>query len=142
MIKLARLDTDLIAEYQYEDVFFTIDDSGKEYCDEETAIALMLLDQTLFLNEGICPYTLSNGVNPKSSILYVNCNDTFAYCSSDAEPIPYSQIGELFKLWHQNHTLGPIKWVSLQRQQLPVFEYIKDLKESGMWDESLERLAA
>lgn len=47
-------------------------------------------------------------------MLAVNCNDFFAP-ASDAERLPYDEIGNLYALWRDDRKMGQLKWVANQR---------------------------
>jgi hypothetical protein len=103
----------------------------------EGALALMLLNQVVFLNslhwEKECPERVRNLV-----ACCVNCNDIFAWGCADAEELPYDQIEPLWRMWMADPRWGAAKWCILRRNQQPQGPVEKLMREAGVWDEKME----
>lgn len=55
----------------------------------------------------------------KTIILYVNCNDVFAWGCADAEEIKLNQLKELWKYYKKDRNYGAIVWCIKQANILP-----------------------
>lgn len=119
-----------------EPLFGVID--GKEYVDEESALAILLADGVLFSN--FREYGWDGRVEGRTTILFVNCNDVFAWGCADAESLPHKQIGPLLKMHLADETWGAIKWCCIQRQQRPQPPVERDMRAAGAWDGTMEAL--
>lgn len=111
--------------------------------DEELALAVLLANQVVFLNNAKLSKPNSNVWN---TVVYVNCNDVFLWACVDAESISNSdgdegsEIIELYKLWKENPMHGPTKWVCKKRNLQPQ-KPLKDMMiKDGYWDSELETL--
>ena len=124
-------------ENQEEELFFTI--NGKESCDEDKILSILLKDGVLFSNEGeITGY--DGGIKTHTVVLYVLCNDLFYWACADAEPIRYHEIGQLYKAWEANKNWGTDKWCCMKRNLQPQEPIVEAMKKDGFWDEELEAL--
>ena len=139
---------------EQEPIFYTID--GKEYCDEERALAQLLLDGVLFCNERETveyDYKVVDGKlfvddnkpttkGEPTTVLYVLCNDLFWWATADAERLPNSEIGRLYKMHMANKQYGADKWCCLRRKLRPQVPIVERMKKDGFWDAELEALPA
>lgn len=121
---------------------------GEDYCNENLALACLLAADVCFLNVVDISKTYKSINEPDwTTCVYVLCNDTFAYASADAESItnsdgePDSEIIALYKMWKENESFGPIKWVALRRKKRPLNQIVQMMKGVNYWDESLESLS-
>ena len=119
-----------------ENVFYEID--GKEYCDEELALSILLREGVLFCNER--KVVFEGEPEETTTVLYVNANDVFAWACADAEPLPNDEIGNLYKLHKAKEGWGVTKWLCKQRNQKPQKPIEKDMKKAGAWDEIMKAL--
>lgn len=126
-----------------ESMFVTVD--GEEYCDNERALACLLHDGVCFTNER--PYFHPFKQSPDRSaadgntvVIYVNCNDVFMWACADAEDLPQSEIGNLYRMWEADKKWGPIKWCCQQRDLQPQKPMADAMKAEGSWDDEMERL--
>lgn len=141
-------------------------DDGDEFFDEEKALSQLLADGVLFANsrkyleikwvqkpgvevpkDGVPMgklgefYDFVDGPpQPETIVLFVNCNDVFAWACADAEPIMLSELRALYDRWRANRSWGAIQWCCLKRGVRPQAPVLKDMKAAGMWDEALEAL--
>lgn len=135
-------------------MFYTI--KGKEYCREEQCLAQLLMDEVLFCNEREVvehEFKVVDGkmyhdetkpirVGESTTVLFVLCNDLFYWATADGEPLPNSEIGNLYKLHMANKRYGSIKWCCLRRNLRPQVPIVARMKEAGYWDAELEALPA
>lgn len=100
---------------------------------EEQALALMLANEVIFLNdhqwEKEWPETAR-----KTTSLNVGCNDVFAWGCADAEELPYREIENLYKLWRKEPYWGAAMWCMIQRKQMPQRPVEKYIRATGIWD--------
>lgn len=136
-------------------VFYPVD--GEEYCDEEKALAILLAEGVLFANGRQYVETGWRSTTPPSNrlapdgsqtiqgetvVLFVLCNDIFAWGCADAECLPHSEIGALYRMWATDHKWGSAKWCALRRNGQPQRPIIEAMKKDGAWDEAMEGLPA
>jgi len=141
-----------------ENVFFKMSD-GEEHCVDELALSILLKEEILFCNErhtAMRPFkTNEKGVilgtdetkpweisEESTTVLYVNCNDLFYWGTADAESLPNSEIGNLYRMWKANPKWGVDKWCCLRRKLRPQIPIVEMMKKDGFWDEELESLPA
>lgn len=121
-----------------KEVFYKVDD--EEYVDEELALSILLKEGVLFSN---CRYysMTSNGMTDgRTVVLFVLCNDIFAWGCADGENLPYEEISNLYKMWEKDKKWGAAKWCCIQRNEKPQNPVVKLMKENGSWDEQMEKL--
>ncbi|MBM3450512.1 MAG: hypothetical protein FJX78_05960 [Armatimonadetes bacterium] len=119
-------------------VIFTGRD-GKEYCDEERAVAEMLVDGALFIGGDSGPFLESDTPDKRPAGLYVNCNDFFFYSAADALILPRDQIHPFYKLWKQGHANV---WRCLKEKRRPLPQIEARMKAQGIWTDELDALPA
>jgi hypothetical protein len=119
-----------------ENIFFDVD--GKEYCVEEMALERLLKDEVLFANEREVFYGGKSAGH--TVVLYVNCNDVFAWGCADAENLPFEEIGNLYKMHVASPGWGSVKWCCKQRKQKPQKPVEAEMRKDGVWDEMMESL--
>ena len=101
----------------------------------EMAIAVLLLDDVIFLND----YWWMDGESgwPKDACkkpsLNVNLSDVFGWAVADAEVLNYAEIQSLYDHWVINRTLGPIVWGCNKRAMMPIKPIAKKIREDGVW---------
>lgn len=120
----------------FDDCFFELD--GEEYCMKELALARMLQADILFCNTG---YFGEGEMREQTVVLFVNCNDLFAWGCADAEPVREDEIGDLYKAW-QSGKYGVDKWCCKRRKQQPQGPMEKLIRAAGEWDAEMEALPA
>lgn len=107
--------------------------NGEEFCDEERALSILLLDDKVFCNTG----TFND---EKTVCLFVNCSDVFAWGCADAEAFTTSDIPAIWKLYHENQNYGTAKWCCLKRNMQPQAPVKQRMIEHGVWDDAMEAL--
>jgi hypothetical protein len=103
--------------------------SDDDYFDDEKALSELLADGVLFCNSGA-----------RTTVLYVNCNDVFAWGCADAEDFLTDEIRPLYRMWVANRIWGPVRWVCLKRNQKPQAPVERDMRAAGQWDDAMETL--
>ena len=66
--------------------------------------------------------------------MFVNCNDSFAWATADAEEIVHDEIDELYDMWKRDPHYGPIVWVAKKRNLMPIDPIAKSIMKEGIWD--------
>lgn len=128
-----------MGEYLDDDKVFLKLDDGSIHCVEEKALEILLRDNILFSNER--EFLNPDGTKGGSTvILYVNCNDVFAWACADAEDLPHDEIGNLYKMHKANKRWGATIWCILRRKQKPQKPMEDLMKKDGVWTEGLEKL--
>lgn len=115
-----------------------------KYCKENKALACLLAADVVFMNN----INTAKPDEPKeySIVIYVIANDIFAWGGSDAECIrcdwdnPESELMQLYKLWKENSSLGPVKWLCLKRNEQPQAPVKEMMIKDNYWDDVLENL--
>lgn len=123
------------------EVFFKIYEGTpeeKECCNEELALSILLKEGVLFSNTG---YFGDGDEKEKTVVLFVNCNDLFAWGCADAECVKHSEIGGLYRAWEADKKWGVDKWCAKRRCQKPQPPVIRAMKKDGVWDAEMEALA-
>lgn len=120
-----------------ETVFWNYE--GKEYFFHEQALAELLQADILFCNER--EYLDENGKTSgeRTIVLFVICNDIFAWACADCEALPYDQIIVLYKMYKADKW-GTDKWCCIQRNIQPQGPVVEAMKKDGSWDETMENL--
>lgn len=107
---------------------------SEKFNEIEYKLAHLLLEGTIFCNNGW--WYKGEGVSwPEDRItLHVNCNDLFAWGCADVEDITYGEIGELYSMWKKDPILGIYAWCIKKRKQMPQAPIEKMFVESKIWD--------
>lgn len=66
--------------------------------------------------------------------VYVLCNDVFFWACADAEPLPYSEIENLYNHYIKDPVWGVAVWCIKQRKHPPQDRVYACIKEIGDWD--------
>jgi len=110
----------------------------KEYFDDELALSVLLKDGILFCNSR--EYYYNGKKDGETIVLFVICNDVFAWGCADAEDLLTSEIENLYNLHMKDKKCGAIKWCCIKRNEKPQYPMVKWMEENGSWDEVLENL--
>jgi hypothetical protein len=113
------------------DIEWTHED--KTHFEPEGAVALMLINDVIFLNNHWFEKNWPEPVR-RNAALFVNCNDVFAWACADAEPLPYHQIENVYKMWCKDSEWGPAIWCMVARNQMPQKPLEKIIREAGVWN--------
>ncbi len=118
---------------------------------EEDALAYLLKEDVLFFNtrEYITPDWDKNKrkegeerkleICGETIVLFVNCNDTFAWACADAECICEDEIEDLY-VFCKMYKFGSDRWVCLKRNEKPQKPLVDMMKKENEWDELMENL--
>lgn len=128
--------------YRVEDIAHTFKDkSGEdvESFEENNALACLLLDSVVFCNER--KYVEHDGTSEQSTtVIFMLCNDVFAWGCADGENLLNSDIEPLFKMWHADKRYGYVRWVCIKRNEKPQAPFVKAMKAAEVWDDVMEAL--
>jgi hypothetical protein len=127
----------------YEDVFFQA--LGKEFCDTEKAVSILLEKRILFCNtreyvEKVGKPTNTYIIEPKTIVLFVNCNDLFMWGCADAECITVEEIPILYRMWKKESGYGVDKWVCKKRNLQPQKLVRDEMKKANVWEDWMDKL--
>ncbi len=120
------------------EVFFII--NGKEECNEELALSILLKNDMLFCNERQYTEYNDKAILGSTIVLFVICNDIFAWGCADAEDLPLSELPNLYKMWEKDPKWGTAKWCCFRRKEKPQGPVAEAMKKHGSWDDELEKL--
>ncbi len=113
---------------------------GKEYSDENLALAVLLAAGHCFLNNA------KVYGDEHTTCVYLNCSDMFMWACADAECIvssdeaEESEIIQVYKYYRENKQWGPLKWIAIKRNVQPQRPVVDMIKKDGYWDEVWEAL--
>lgn len=119
------------------------------YCDgndgskipiEEAMVAKLLDDDVLFCNSRKYVDFHTNEIRPETLVLFVLCNDVFAWGCADAEEITLDEVPNLFELHEKNPKFGSVQWVCVKRNEKPQNPVVKWMKDHDGWNEVMESL--
>lgn len=134
-------------DYELDDMVGTykssLDGEEHEYQSNENMLAVLLANEVVWVREA--SVTINKGTPYEAShengtMLFVACNDVFAWGCADGEALSEDQIKPLFLAWHKDNGCGPAIWACKFRKEKPQAPVAKMLKERGLWDEELEAL--
>ena len=121
-----------------EEEGFITDSLGHEHCDVEHCLSVLLHDDVLFANER--RFLDGKDVDGPTVVLFVNCNDLFAWGCADAESLPYDEVGKLFRMHRANAGWGSQKWCAIRRNLKPQPPAQRLMEMAGAWDAQMEAL--
>ena len=121
---------------------YWFDINGSLVADHEAMAAHFLEENILFVNSRryICDEEKEELSKDETLVLFLNCNDVFAWGCADAECVSYNELPELFKLYEANKDCGCIQWVCIKRNEKPQAPIIKYMKEKNGWNDVMESL--
>lgn len=106
--------------------------------EEESALAELLLAHICLIPE--TDYHAPWSGMEDSCAVVVNCNDLFWWATADAEPLPYSEILNLYQAWKADPKWGFAHWACLHRGLRPQAPIERDMRTDGAWSDALEAL--
>lgn len=130
-----------IHEWAIEGTYTSTHDKGEErpepveksYFSEECALAVLLAEEVVFLNTGWNRKEWPEEAR-KAWMVYVICNDVFAWGCSDAEFLPYDQVENVYRMWRKDPSWGPAIWCMLQRKEMPQKPVEDAIRKAGIWN--------
>lgn len=120
-----------------DDLFFIVD--GEEYVDEGKALAILLADEVLFCNNFDVGWEDKQWTS-RTTVLFVSCNDIFAWGCADSEPFMNKEIGPLLKMHLEDPQWGTAKWCCIRRNEQPQNPVKQDMIKDGSWNNIMEAL--
>lgn len=95
------------------------------------ALAMLLINDVIFLNTN---HSHKDWPEEAQSTLKlcVNCNDCFAWGCADAEPIKFSELENLYRLWLKYPRNGSYLWCCIVRGQLPQKPIMDEMIKEGI----------
>lgn len=135
-----EIEEKVIREYWIQDCFTNPGEFGKDDANLEAMASKLLDEDILYVNcrQFVCPFDKS--IKEDTLVLFVLCNDVFAWALADGEPIDTLELPRLFKLYEKNNKCGSIQWVCIKRNQRPQYPMAEYLKENNGWTEQLQKL--
>lgn len=153
-----------MSEERYRDeIFIDYESNGetKTIVDEEKALSILLKEEILFCNtrcfigncgkwsdqyESYLDYIKDIPkdklqIESETIVLFVNCNDVFAWGCADAEHLTTDDIPNLYMLWKKWGHDGVTKWCCIKRNEKPQKPIADAMKKAGHWDDELEALS-
>ncbi len=109
------------------------------YFDAEQALALLLLNEVVFLGSLWYAEHSPEHIQEATSVS-VLCSDLFAWGCADAEGLPFKELEPFYKMWKADPRWGVSKWCILRRQMRPQPPIIKRMQDAGVWDEAMQAL--
>lgn len=130
---------------------YEMDGKKRYYFREEKALAYLLRKGICFLNSR--PY-VENPWDPKgkweiseksTTVVFVNCNDLFAWGSADGEEVAAgecvnSELANLLRHVLDDPVYGTDKWCCKKRNEKPQKPIEEKMREGGHWDDEMEKL--
>lgn len=127
------------------------DDNGIEFfkhkddpweIDEEQAIAWLLKNEYVFVNcRSYCHFEWKDKPDGRTTVIYVNTNDFFAWGCADAEDLPEEEILPLYEMIRDKGGFwGVVRWACLLNNEKPQGPVARDMEKAGYWDEEMEKL--
>ena len=115
-------------------------DHKDAYLDEEI-LAYLLFKGIVFVNSRKYVNIDDNQtVMPSTTIIFVNCNDIWAWGCADAEEVTKKELPVLCRMYMGDKRWGVLKWACRKRGMRPQFPIRRDMKELGVWSEMMESL--
>jgi len=106
---------------------------GEEGCFEEKILAELLAAEVMHCNNG------KFGDDP-TLVLFVLCNDLFAWACADSEPVLMHELPSLYRHWLREKHAGVDKWCCKRRNQRPQAPVEREWRRNGTWDAEMEAL--
>ena len=104
------------------------------------ALSILLKEDILFCNERRYAEYNNDKLLGSTIVLFVLCNDIFAWGSADSEDLPLNEIQNLYRMWEKDEKWGSAKWCCLRRKEKPQYPVAEAMKKDGSWDDEMEKL--
>jgi hypothetical protein len=112
----------------------------EKFFDEDLALAELLKAGVLFSNSRNYSREHDGKSEGHTIVLFVLCNDVFAWACADAEDLPLNEVENLYKLWKAEGHNGATKWCCFRWNEKPQKPVADLMKQDGVWDEKMEAL--
>lgn len=113
----------------------SIDGELVEYFEEEKALAVLLANDQIVLNQH---WWMKDKGWPKEACetMYVGviCNDVFMYACADAEEMLFSDLEEVYEHYIKDPMWGTAVWCIKKRKQKPIKPVYDKIQKSGIWN--------
>lgn len=122
------------------DYYFDID--GKKFPNEEAMAAWLLDNGCLFLNSRkyVDNWKGKEETQPETLVMFLNCNDVFAWACADACEVTSDELPRLFDMARADEKYGAIKWACIKRNLQPQKPLKDKMIKDGVWTEELDKL--
>lgn len=117
----------------YDEIVTETEDGERDF-DIDLALSVLLRQGVLFSN------TRKTSDDEYTIVLYVLCNDIFAWGYADAEPLTTEDVENLYLSWYKDPKWGVGKWCCHRRQEKPQKAVEQDMQAVGSWDSDMESL--
>ena len=116
---------------------FIVEDNALDYLDERLEFARISVKTSIEDNDGKL-------IEAWIIALALNMNDVFYWACADLEFFSFADVKDIFnKCFSESgkfNRFGDMKWCCVKRNMRPQHEYIKLIKEAGLWDDEWESL--
>ena len=123
---------DIRTSIRLDEIEITLDD-GKVIFSDEEALALLLMNDVIFVNDHWYEKDWPSEAQRTTS-LCVNCNDVFAWGCADAENIHVSELASLYAMFKKDPAWGSAIWCMVKRKEMPQKPVEKAIRAMGIWD--------
>jgi hypothetical protein len=100
---------------------------------DEDALALLLLNEQVFLNDHWWERDWPEDARKQTSI-NANCNDVFAWGFADAEGVKFEDIEDVYKHFIKDPEWGVAVWCIKKRGIMPQRPVAERISEAGIWN--------
>lgn len=121
---------------------------AKRLATKNSPLLSLLIDGVLFCNsrEFVEPKIFANDSNAGKTreatvVLFVICNDVFAWGCADAESFTTADIEPLYRAHIANKTWGSTIWCLKKRNEQPQLPVKKAMQKDGAWSDDLDALS-
>lgn len=111
----------------------TGDPSKKRKPEPEKALAILLVEEQVFLNTNWFKENWPDDAK-KTTVLYANCNDVFAWGCADAESVEYDEIVDVFEHWMKDPDWGVAVWCIKKCNMMPQPPVERLIRRAGIWN--------
>lgn len=128
-----------IVEQLKKEVRWTFTHKGKEeeMFEEEIALAILLLNHDIFLNNHWWMEEergWSKEAADKTISLNLNTNDVLAWGCADAATLQHKQIKDVYEHWEKDPIYGTAVWYCKQMGMMPQPPVAESIRKQGIWD--------
>lgn len=127
-----KFEDEIIVRWKFDEGV-KLSDDDEVYFEPTEALAILLLEEVVFLNDHWWEKEWPEAAQKTISI-NVNVNDVFAWACGDAEGLDYSELESLYDHWVKDRTWGPAVWCCKKRNMMPQKPVAKAIKVAGIWD--------
>ncbi len=110
------------------------------YFDDTQAVAQLLAAEVCFVNGRPYAFKKGDAANAETVVVFVNCNDIFAWACADGEDLPLGEVESLYRHVLKHPTWGSAMWCCKRRKEQPQAPVVRDMKEAGAWDAEMDAL--